>query len=380
MSSDDQLVDIAGMQPATVERPLNVADTSAVLRHAAAAGHSVGVRGGGTKIAQGGPPSSLDVLIDTTSMDRVVEHAAGDLVVTAQAGVRLDALQAALEPDRQWLALDPPEPGATVGGIVATAASGPRRLQYGTPRDLLIGITTVLADGTIARSGGKVVKNVAGYDLGKLFTGSFGTLGVIAECTFRLHPLPPARRVITATVGDPAEAASRVAGTGAVPAAVEWDGDTLVVVVESVVSAAEAQAKDVAAAIGGRITDHLPAGFGDHPWRAGEVGLKVTHRLGALRQVLDLIARRLPAARLTVHVGSGVVEVGADDAALDDLTGLRDAVAEYGGAVVVVAAPPPALAVTDLWGPVRGLPVMRRIKDQFDPEGRLSPGRFVGGI
>src|SRR6185312_9164621 len=98
----------------------------------------------------------------------------------------------------QWLALDPPEPGATVGGVVATAASGPRRLRYGSPRDLLIGITIVLANGTVARSGGKVVKNVAGYDLGKLFAGSAGTLGLITEVTFRLHPLPAARAFVAA--------------------------------------------------------------------------------------------------------------------------------------------------------------------------------------
>src|SRR5206468_5170099 len=116
----------------------------------------------------------------------------GDLVITVEAGVALADVQRVVAKAGQWLALDPPEVGATVGGVVATAASGPRRLRYGTPRDLLIGITVVLADGTIAKSGGKVVKNVAGYDLGKLFTGSFGTLGVIAECTFRLHPRQPA--------------------------------------------------------------------------------------------------------------------------------------------------------------------------------------------
>src|SRR3954467_1107529 len=214
--------------------PMNVSDLSATLKRAAIEGLSLGVMGAGTKLDHGAAPTSCNLMISTSNMRRVVEHASGDLVVTAQAGVPLSALQEQVAVAGQWLALDPPEPGATVGGVVAAAASGPRRLLYGTPRDLLIGITVVLADGTIAKSGGKVVKNVAGYDLGKLFTGSFGTLGVIAECTFRLHPLPVARRVVTAEVSDPADAAEQIFDTGAGPVALEWDGARLVAVFESI--------------------------------------------------------------------------------------------------------------------------------------------------
>jgi glycolate oxidase FAD binding subunit len=334
-----------------------------------------------SKVDPGASSAPLDLLLGTAGLDRIGEHAAGDLVVTTQAGVRLEDLQTAVASAGQWLALDPPEPGATVGGVVAAAASGPRRLRYGTPRDLLIGITVVLADGTVAKSGGKVVKNVAGYDLGKLFTGSFGTLGVIADCTFRLHPLPAARRVVTAACSDPADAARRIFATAATPSAIEWDGETLVVLVESIESAAQIQAADVAAAIGGVVGDTLPSDFGRQPWdQVGQVGVKVTHRLGALHEVVADIRRLVPQAGLRAHVGSGVIRLGSDDRSLAWLTPLRDAVAAHDGQVVVVTATDAATAGVDVWGPVRGLAVMQRIKDQFDPEHRMSPGRFVGGI
>ena len=160
-------------------------------------------------------------------MDQVLEHAAGDLVARVQAGVTIGQLAVALGAAGQQLALDVPAE-ATVGGVVATGTAGPRRFRYGAPRDLLIGITVVRADGVVAHSGGKVVKNVAGYDLGKLFAGSQGTLGVITEATFRLHPLPAAVAWVTAEFG-PAERAGAVAAVAAaagsplVPSAVELD-------------------------------------------------------------------------------------------------------------------------------------------------------------
>jgi glycolate oxidase FAD binding subunit len=349
------------------------------MKRAAAAGQIVGVRGAGTKLGQGNPPTARDLMIDTTRMDRIVEHAAGDLVVTAQAGVTLEALQRQAASAGQWLGLDPPETGATVGGIVATAASGPRRLLYGTPRDILIGITVVLADGTLAKSGGKVVKNVAGYDLGKLYTGSFGTLGVIAECTFRLHPRPQVSRYVVSSVDDPAAAVLAVKTGGAVPSAIEYDGRDLVVLVEGAESAARTQGDDIVAAVGGVVQDFAPPGFGQHPWSADQFGLKVTHRLGGLDDALAAIDRRLKAVTIRAHAGSGVVRVGytGPSAAIEEL---RADIAELAGSVVIVNTPPGQIGAVDVWGPVSGLEVMRRIKDQFDPEHRMSPGRFVGGI
>ena len=165
----------------------------------AAAEHELAVvaRGAGGRLGWGVPPSRCDLMVDMSRMSSVVEHSAGDLVARVQAGARMGDVAAALGRDGQELALDVPD-GATVGGVVASGLAGPRRLRYGTPRDLLIGITIVRADGTVARSGGKVVKNVAGYDLGKLLAGSAGTLALITEATFRLHPLPAARVYVTA--------------------------------------------------------------------------------------------------------------------------------------------------------------------------------------
>ncbi len=383
MSSDRT---VAGVSPARTARPLNLADLTNVMRAAAAAGEVVGVIGGGSKINQGAAPTGLDVLISTASMNRILEHAAGDLVITVQAGAPLADVQRHVASAGQWLALDPPEVGATAGGIVAAAASGPRRLRYGTPRDLLIGLTVVLVDGTVAKSGGKVVKNVAGYDLGKLFTGSFGTLGVIAECTFRLHPLAPARRVVTVATDEPAVAAQRVYASGAVPTAMEWDGATMTAVFESIESAATQQAADVVAVLAstggevGEVTDTVPAGFGARPWRPSGYGLKLTHRIGALTEVLAVVRDTLPEAELRAHVGSGVTWLGAAYVETEVIEVLRTALAAYDGGVVVVEAPVELKKQIDVWGPARGIDVMRRIKDQFDPEHRMSPGRFVGGI
>jgi glycolate oxidase FAD binding subunit len=380
---------VGSVRPSNVGLPITVDELAELLRDTAAEGTSIGVCGHMSKIDQGADPTSLDLLISTSSMDRIVEHAAGDLVVTAEAGVPLAALQEHVAKAGQRLALDPPEPDATVGGVVAAAASGPRRLRYGTPRDLLIGVTVVLADGTVAHSGGKVVKNVAGYDLGKLFTGSFGTLGVIAQCTFRLHPEPVAMRVVTAQPDDVAGAVRRLGPTGAVPTAIEWDGSSLVVVIESIEAGADAQAKAVSEAIGGDISEALPDGFGERPWRAhrsgelapvGQVGLKVTHRLGALRETLAAIGTELPDGRVRAHVGSGVIWVGSDDGDLSALEPLRKRVAFYDGSVVVVEAPDDTKRGVDVWGPVRGMEIMRRIKERFDPDNRMSPGRFVGGL
>ncbi|HEY0932931.1 MAG TPA: FAD-binding oxidoreductase, partial [Trebonia sp.] len=177
--------------------PASTREAAAVMRVAADHELAVLVRGGGSRLSWGVPPSRCDLVVATTRMSGVLEHAAGDLVARVAAGARMGDVAAVLARAGQEIALDVPA-DATAGGVVASALAGPRRLRYGTPRDLLIGITIVRADGTAAKSGGKVVKNVAGYDLGKLFAGSAGTLGLITEVTFRLHPLPAARAYVTA--------------------------------------------------------------------------------------------------------------------------------------------------------------------------------------
>ena len=365
------------------DRPETVAALAEALRDADRADAVVAIAGAGSKAGWGGRGASPDRVVRTTGLTGVVEHARGDLVVTALAGTPLADVQQALAPTGQWLPLDPPEPTATLGGVVATAASGPHRVRYGTPRDLLIGVTVVLADGTVAKSGGKVVKNVAGYDLGRLLTGSFGTLGVVASCTFKLQPVAPERRVVSVSVDRPGVVAAALARSTTTPVAAEWDGDRAHVLVESSPAAADAMAAELAADLGGIVADRVPDGFGARPWQEGDVALKLTPRLSALDAVVDAVRATSPAARLSAHVGSGVVWAGvrADpETAADLVTTLRAQTAAYDGSVVVVDAPDDVKDGVDVWGPVRGLEVMRRIKERFDPAGRLNAGRFVGGI
>src|SRR5580704_16356280 len=216
---------IGGRQPRFVAAPSSTEEAAALLRAAADLGLTVVPRGSGTHLDWGAPPTSCDLIVDTRRLNRIIEHAAGDLVVSVQAGVSLAELAKVLAKADQRLALDPLSSG-TVGGLIATGAAGPLRYRYGRPRDLLIGITVVRADGAVARSGGKVVKNVAGYDLGKLFAGSYGTLGLITEATFRLHPKPETSTWISIECTKPesaAETAALMADSPLVPAAIELD-------------------------------------------------------------------------------------------------------------------------------------------------------------
>lgn len=371
-------------EPSTVA-PRSVDELAAALRDSEASGSTVGVAGAGSKAGWGGIPQPVDVVLDTTALSGVIEHAPGDLVVTVRAGTPLEQLQTELAPHNQWLALDPPEPGATVGGLLATARSGPHRLRYGTPRDQLIGIHVALADGTLAKSGGKVVKNVAGYDLGKLFTGSYGTLGVIVSATFKVQPQPPARRFVTLRTTAPGEAWAALAAIGAAPSAVEWFAGCIHVLVEAATSAVDGIATAVAGALGtSEVAVEAPLGFGLPPWRPHHVAIKMTHRLSATDAVLAAAIRILPGAETTAQVGSGVVWLGWEPGNAEDVAAtvdeLRAVAASYDGTVVVVRAPDEIKRTVDVWGPVQGLSLMHRIKDQFDPAHRMNPGRFVDGI
>jgi glycolate oxidase FAD binding subunit len=335
--------------------------------------------GAGTKTGWAAPPTSCDLLLRTTALDRVVEHVPGDLVVVAEAGMPLTTLQAQLAEHNQMLALDPPEPGATLGGIVGANAAGPRRLRYGTVRDLLIGVTVVLADGTTARSGGKVVKNVAGYDLGKLYTGAHGALGVLVSTTWRLHPLPAAAGAVVVPVASAEEAgrfANLLVRSTLTPAAVElrWDGGTgeLAVLFESIPASVDAQS---AAAIellgGGERAAEPPPWFGERP--TGGVVLRLAYEPHALPRVLAA----LPGGSSgTASACTGVAYMSVPANA--DLAALRAAIAPYDGSAVVLDA---AGSSVDHWGPVPdSFALMTRVKEQFDPGRRLSPGRLLGGL
>lgn len=391
----DDAVD--GRQPAAVASPANTEQAAALLRMAAEAGLHLLVRGTGSKLRWGNPPHQLDLVVDTARLDQVLEHVAGDLVIRVQAGVRLSAVQERVGVAGQRLALDPPADGS-LGGIVAAAASGPLRHRFRTARDLLIGSTVVLADGTVARSGGKVVKNVAGYDLGKLFTGSFGTLGLLTELVFRLHPLPPAQRCLRLAVADAAvagAASAALTGCQLVPSAVElrWDptagrGDLDVLFEGSAASAdgQSRQARELLAPFGpvSELAWSPPA-----PAGSDDVLVKLTAPPADLPRVLAAVQRavadRALSGELSGPAGVGVAYLRCRPdtdpdrlvAAVDDL---RAALEPLHGQVVVLQSPPAAPALADRWGPVPALELMRRVKDRFDPDHRLAPGRFVGGI
>ena len=383
---------VGGMRPRWVASPASVDEVAAVLRLASDTGLAVVPRGAGTRLQWGAAPERCDVVLDLTRLDGLVEHTAGDLVAVVQAGMRLDDLQARLASAGQWLAVDPPRHG-TVGGLVATAATGPTRLLHGPVRDLVIGTTMVRADGVVAKSGGKVVKNVAGYDLGKLLTGSFGTLGVVVQVAFRLHPLPESTRWVTVPVRSATEAQDvvlRVAHSHLVAAGVEldWTGGSGAVSLrlDGIPTGVEARTGDALALLGdGALeSDSAPPWWGREP-DGGDVLLRVAHEVSSLGRALTAIDGAAAAAGANAHT-RGSAGVGTLDVALDGgdplavVSRLREAAPAFGGTVVVRDAPTEVKGAVDVWGPVRGLDLMRRVKDQFDPHRVLSPGRFVGGI
>ncbi|GIM95385.1 FAD-binding oxidoreductase [Paractinoplanes toevensis] len=362
-AGDDDVV--GGVPARLVAAPRDTAEASALL--AATPGLTVVVRGAGTKLDWGPPPRALDLIIDTHHLSGVVEHAAGDLITIVRAGTPLRSLDLG----DQLLALDGPD-GATVGGTVATATSGPRRLHYGGVRDLLIGITVVRADGKVAKAGGKVVKNVAGYDLGKLYTGSYGTLGLITECAFRLHPRPKHALFVRAVT--PPSDAARIRAAAVAPAAVEIDSASgeLAVLLEGTPDGVQERAGLLEKLLKGDISDMSPKWWGVAPWTADGIGVKLSVPLSAV----PALAAGPDAVRGSA--GTGVLYAAA--AGITEVERLRAACVRLGGHAVVLTAPPEVRDILDMWGPTPGLSLMRRIKDQFDPGHRFAPGRFVGGI
>ena len=388
-----------GDQPdgAFVAAPGSTDEAAAIMRAAAEHELAVVVRGGGSRLDWGTPPPRSDLVVDMSRMASVTEHAAGDLVARLQAGARMGDVAAVLAQAGQEIALDVPGE-ATVGGVVASGLAGPRRLRYGTPRDLLIGITVVRADGTVAKSGGKVVKNVAGYDLGKLFAGSAGTLGLITEAIFRLHPLPAARAFVTAeyvAVSVACDAVAAAANSPLVSSAVELTravpGGPIRVgaLLEGSADGVEARSLRMAGLLGkAEVAADQPAWWPGAPRAgSGETLIRVSFWVSALARVLDAI--EAAAARADVSpvtegsAGAGVLylRAAAPSVAVAEFVGtLRGAVAGERGAVAVLAAPP---AVRDelagrggMTGAVPGLALMRAVKDQFDPGHRMAPGRF----
>jgi glycolate oxidase FAD binding subunit len=403
-ATEEDVVD--GVAPSFVAEPGSTEEISELMKLASEEGLTAAPRGSGTKMDLGNPPRDLDLIVSIARMNEIIEHTPGDQVVRVQAGLKLQDLQERLAGADQMLGIDPPETraGATVGGIVAANSSGPRRYSYGTVRDLIIGITVVLPDGTIAKAGGKVVKNVAGYDLSKLFTGSLGTLGIIATCNFRLHPKPEASRTVAVELGDPlsaGQAAQAIVHAQLVPSALElhWSEEQklLSLLIEGIPPGVEAQTETASYLLKGfgevrTLSDEEvedlgpldPPGVGDE-----EVAIQVSappaDLTGVLDSVLGATERRGVTPRITGHAGVGTTYValsgGDEEARVQVVEELREIWVRRGGSVVVRKAPPSTKSRLEAWGPVGDyLGLLRRVKDKFDPGGNLNPGRFVGGI
>ena len=392
---------VAGVPARWVAEPASTEQAAALLETAARLGLTVVPRGRGTALSWGAPPRSADLVVSTARMDRVVEHNPGDLVCVVEAGATLDSVNAHVGEHGQQLALDQPLPGATVGGTVSTTRSGPRRLLYGTPRDQVLGVTMVRADGTVATAGSKVVKNVAGYDVAKLLGGAYGTLGLICSLVVRLHPLPRARMWLKAWYTDPqaaAGAAARVAGSQVAPSAVEVRrtvsaaGADVFVLLEGTRAGIDGRSRQALDLLGGATeTSDLDTADGDRlgvlPVTATDTLVKVAAPIPAVGSVLRTVQAAESRYGVPCHLqgsaGAGVLYVvlrgDADPQAVArTVTDLREVA--RGGSAVALQAPAEVRALVDAWGPVAALDLMRRVKDEFDPEHRCSPGRFVGGI
>jgi glycolate oxidase FAD binding subunit len=386
--------------PLLVE-PETVEEVSRVLALANARGLKVVPVGSGTKQDRGTPPTACDIVLHMGRISGVIEHASGDMTVSVRAGTSLADLQSEIARAGQFLAIDPPVPG-TVGGSIATGDSGPRRLRYGGLRDMLLGVTFVRADGTVAHAGGKVVKNVAGYDLPKLLTGSLGTLGVIVEATFRLYPIPAASATIVSkniSVTEAASLSARLLTSGLVPTIVDYYADrneaALAARFETSPRSVHGQAESALSMLGERekLEDdaerELWAVF-DSIARTGE-----TDVLARLISIPSELPRLLERTRqhaeelginLTVRAhmyGHALIRLNESDnsTALQFLRYARAQAESHQSNLVIWRAPGAVREQIDVWGdPGEGLPLMRRVKAQFDPKGTLNPGRFVGGI
>lgn len=372
-------------------RPTTLDEASEVMRDASAAGTPVRFTGGETKLNWGSPPEREPASVSTLGLGAVIEHNPADLTAVLEPGVTLSAAQKAFAEHGQMLAVDPPvAERATIGGIVSTADSGPLRHRYGGIRDLVLGMTIILADGTIAKSGSKVIKNVAGYDIAKLFSGAFGTLGMIGRVAVRLHPRPPRSVTVRFSSEDPAALAGAAGRLAHLPLEadsldLEWTGESGDVAARFGGAAPEGRAESAMRALSGAelVEDD------DDLWKERRAAQRESDgmvvKVSALPTELGRVvseARRL-GGRVVARAGLGIayVTVAGETAdlvaAVDELrTALRP------HSCVVQDAPLDVRRKIDVWGEQDAgvLALARRIKQRFDPAGILSPGTFLGGI
>ncbi len=392
---------VDGVRPRIVVEPGSGDALAATLAWAASERLRVRVAGGRTKLQWGAPGGEVDLLLSTAGLRAVVEHRHGDLTATVEAGATPAAVNARLAAHGQRLPWDAPWPDrATVGGVVATNDSGPRRHGHGGPRDSIIGVTMARVDGRVAKAGGIVVKNVAGYDLSRLLTGSFGCLGVILTATFKLAPAPPASRTVELTFDSleaAAPVASRLAGSALAPVSIEVAAPRprLLVRFESVEAAASEQA-DAASALAGAAGAVVHSGRDEQAtwrrhlthWSSGGTLVKLSTVPAELFPTLVWLRDAAEATGIGLAVAGraalGVVDLRLDgplDAQARLVGELRERLPAGRGSAVIRRADAALRQRVDPWGPVgAGRRVMEAIKRRFDPDARLNTGRGPGGL
>jgi len=412
---------VDGVVPSLLARPATAEETGALLAAAGECGAGVLPRGAGAHQHLGTVPSRADLVIETTRQTGITDYTPADYVVAVRAGTRLRDLQAELAVHNQWLPLDPPGAArATVGGVVAANRNGPRRLLWGSVRDLLIGIRVALPTGEVIKAGGKVVKNVAGYDLGKLFIGSLGGAGVITEATFKISPLPgdgvtiavavpdleAARALVTSVMRSqllPAAleavnppALRRLAAAAGMPGA---DGNAwgVLMLAEGLEESRTRHIDEMRSLVGaparmdvleGPVHRALWDAIAEFPspethpgrvvWRAGAP----IARWVALAQALASTRADVEPVEIVAHAGVGLVYAAAPAAqARDAAESLGRAAADAGGYAVVESAPPALKAQLAVWGAEPGgLELMRKLRAAYDPQGVMIPGRLGWGL
>ncbi len=364
----------------------------------------LGGAGGGGDLG-GSPDAGGIVAVSTARLNKLVEHAVGDLTVTAEAGMKFADLQAVLAAAGQFLPIDPAYPQqATLGGIIATADAGSLRHRYRGVRDLLLGMTFVRSDGKIAVAGGRVVKNVAGYDLMKLFTGAYGTLGIISQVTFRVYPLPESSGtvILTGEAGALTQATQILLSSALTPTAVDLvspdlvaklglgKGTGLIVRFQSIADSVKQQSArllEVGEKLGlqgtkcsendeHQLWQRLPETMWDSDTKSAII-CKIGIRPSEAVTVID----QLPVQDAWIHAGSGLGVLRFETATAETLLQVRQRCEAKGGFLTVLVAPTDIKQELDVWGYTgSAINVMRRLKQQFDPENILSPHRFISGI
>jgi glycolate oxidase FAD binding subunit len=406
---------VLGVHPKLVFSPESPEEAAALLAETAQAAMRLAFIGGGTEIELGSEPSGIEAVVRTERLARIVEHAPSDQIAVVEAGVTLAALQRTAGAHGQRLALDAPWPErATLGGLIASNAFGPLRARYGSIRDLIIGVSIVRADGTPSRGGGKVVKNVAGFDLPKLMVGSLGTLGLITTATFRLHPLPESAATVLLPRRAPGEIRAlrgEIQGAQLEPASVvavspeggasngarllldvavtfegfkagvdqQRDRFTALVLHSG---AARCEVLDSAAAQGFRARHDRARAQGAFRARlAAPVSAFTTVAADALAPLSEVLASPALVWYPTLGLGFLGGDPGPAEAVAPAIAAARRSLAGLGGSLVLQTAPAAVRALADVWGATpSSWPLLQAMKARLDPERRLAPGRFVGGL